>query len=224
MTITQIVDKIIKEADLNPAEYTVADRINDINDAYLQYAEWQAQIGSKEPASETETIDETFTVAYGSNVFLRTIIDKPIVRVDFAPVGASTNSYCTVTEDYGRGTNMSCRACGIVFFANEKQIFVEEGQIGTLRVTYGYGDIATFTESDYNSSTPLYPDFLPVVFHPLLWLKPATIQAEYYKKDRAKSLRAQLNSLEQLYFNHYSRNTGNVSWRIETDESGITER
>lgn len=223
MTITEITDKIIKEADLNPNEYTVADRIVDINTAYSQYVELAVQIGSKEPPSELETFDETFSVVAGSNVFVRTIPNIPIVRVDFAPVGASTNNYCRVTEDYSRAIGTWCTACGLKFFANEKQIFVEEGQIGTLRVTYARGLITEFDTTDYSSSNPPSPDFLPPVFHPLLWMKPATIQASYYKKDRAAGLSAQLEQLEGLFRQHYARNSA-IDSRIITDERGITQR
>lgn len=216
MNIKDIADKIIKEADLNPAEYTVADRIVDINAIYLQYIESAMQIGSKEPMSSSETVSENFTVVDGSNVFTRTITDVAIVRVDFQATGATT--WCRVVEDYGRKIGEHCRSCGVVFFADEKRIFVEDGRSGTLRVTYAHGAITTFTTADYSAGTPPSPTWLPLVFHPLLWLNPATIQAEYYKKDRAVGLRNQLTRLEALFYNHYSRNTA-VDSVIETDET-----
>ena len=58
MNIKQIVDKITKEADINPREYTVADRIVDVNSEYLMLVEKARQIGSIEPISNAETFTE----------------------------------------------------------------------------------------------------------------------------------------------------------------------
>ena len=212
--IKQIVDKIVKEADLNPDEYTVEDRIADVNDWYLYYIEKAIQIGSKEPISASEAVSEEFTVVAGSNVFTRTKVDIPIMRVDFQYSGAST--FDKVTEDASRligGFDYG----KMKFFADEKRIWIEGGQAGTLRVTYAHGGITLFTEADYAMSTPPEPTFLPREFRKLLWLRPATIQAEYYKKDRAVSLRNQLTETETLFINHYGRKSAR-NGRIETDE------
>lgn len=212
--IKQIVDKIVIEADLNPSEYTVSQRISDVNDVYLYYIEKAMQIGSSEPISAAENISENFTVVPGSNVFARTKIDIPITRVDFKFAGASTFEKVTddVTRliggfDYGR----------MKFFADDKRVWVEGGLNGTLRVTYAHGDITLFTEDDYNDSTPPEPEFMPREFRKLLWLNPATVQAEYYKKDRAASLRNQLDRWENLFFNRYKRKSATVG-KIVTDE------
>ena len=89
MNIKQIVDKIPKEADINPNEYAVADRIDDINSRLLILVERANQIGSKEPMNDGEDISEDFTVVAGSNTFDRTIKNVPIQRVDWRPSNTS---------------------------------------------------------------------------------------------------------------------------------------
>lgn len=217
MNIKTIVDKIVKEADISPAEYTVADRIVDVNEKYLKLIELAVQVGSDEPISEAEPFSETFAITQTqSQTLLRTIQDAPIQRVDFMPTGAT--QYRKVDEDPNRKINGWC-GCGLKFFANEKQVFIEEGQAGTIRVTYTRGNIVLFTEDDYNDGTPPSPDWLPETFHPLLWLEPATFQAELYKKDRAPALRNRLTTLENLFYNHYNRNAVQNS-KFETRDGG----
>lgn len=212
--IKQIVDKIVIEADLNPSEYTVEDRISDVNDNYLYYIEKATQIGSSEPISGAEAVSENFTVVAGSNVFTRTKPNISILRVDFQYTGAST--FQKVTDDITRligGFDWG----HMKFFADEKRIWIEGGQGGTLRVTYAHGSIVLFTAADYALSTPPEPTFMPREFRKLLWLNPATVQAEYYKKDRAVSLRNQLTIWEKLFFNHYKRKSATIG-KIITDE------
>lgn len=205
MNIKQIVDKIPKESDVQASQYPVADRIDDINSKYLQLIEKATQIGSKEPISGLEVFSETFTVIAGSNTFDRTIPDMPIVRVDFKHTGST--QYCRVSEDLGRKIGGFTCGCGMKFFADEKRIFVENGVAGIIRITYAHGEVSIFTLADYSLDPAPSPTWLPSVFHPLLWLEPATVQAEYYKKDRAVSLRNQLTRLENLFIARYSRNS-----------------
>lgn len=215
MNIKEIVDKIIVESDVQASQYPIANRIDDVNAKYLEYIEKATQIGSKEPISGLEVFSETFTVVSGSNTFTRTIKDIPIVRVDFMHTGSSR--YCRVTEDPGRKIGFIC-GCGMKFFADEKRIFVENGLGGTIRVTYAHGAITLFTLADYSLDPPPSPTWLPITFQKLLWLEPATVTAEFYKKDRAVSLRNQLTRLETLFDNHYSRNAVQ-SLRFETSEA-----
>lgn len=213
--IKQIVDKIIKESDVNPLDYPVSDRIDDVNEFYLEYIEQAVQIGSTVPISEAEDTSEDFTVVAGSNTFTRTIQDVPILRVDFQ--NNSVGSFEPVCEDPSRligGVNIGKTR----YFANEKQIFVEEGYAGTLRVTYARGGLTLFTEADYNlgSGWPS-PDYLPNTFQPLLWLRPALRMAELYKPKRVKSLRTRVERLETLFYNHYGRESA-FDLDIVTDE------
>lgn len=212
--IKQIVDKIVIEADLNGAEYTVADRISDINDIYLYYIEKATQIGSSEPISGAEAVSENFTVVAGSNVFTRTKPNISIMRVDFAYTGSTI--FKKVTDDITR--LISGFDWGTMkFFADEKRVWIEGGQGGTLRVTYAHGGIVLFTSADYAMSTPPEPVFITREFRKLLWLNPATVQAEYYKKDRAVSLRNQLTIWENLFYNHYKRKSATIG-KVITDE------
>jgi hypothetical protein len=222
MNIKTIVDKIVKEADINPREYTVADRIVDVNAEYLYRAEKANQIGSLIPPSSVTEADirddqEVFTVVSGSNIFLRTIPDAPIVRVDFKHSGS--DRYDRVKKDQSRMVNGYCIG-DQKYFANEKQIFVENGVAGELRVTYAHGSITPFTVADYEEDPEEdipSPDWLPEVFHPLLWLKPAMVQAGYYKKDRYPVLKAEFDRLDVLFDNRYGRNSAR-DLRFETGD------
>ena len=218
LDITEIVDNIVIEGDLNPSEYPVANRIRNINSVYLKYIELGVQIGSKEPLAQPEAVSEVFSIlslASGSHELDRTIIDAPIQRVDFRATGSS--KWQRLDEDLTRAIGSFC-GCEMDFFASEKQIFVENGRDGEVRVTYARGDIILFTEADYGATSPaVYPTFLPGIFQDILWLEPATIQAEYYKKDRAPSLRNQLTDLQTLFRNHYGRNSAGLS-RFDTGD------
>lgn len=214
MNIKQIVDKIPKEADINPAEYTVADRISDVNSQYLQLIEKARQIGSIEPISGVETFTESFAIVAGANTLTRTIKDIPIERIDYKPTGAS--KFRRVNRDISRSLN-TWQCLGMKFFANEKQIFIENGLAGDIRVTYIGGNVTTFTESDYNAGTPPTPTFLPEVFHDLLWLHPALTQAQYYKTDRVNGLTDKVTKLQNLFDNRYGRNAVQTS-RFQTGD------
>lgn len=215
MNIKQLVDKLRKEADVQTSSYSVENAIEDINAEYLFRIEKATQIGSTVPISNAEATTETFIVVDGSNTFTRTIKDAPILRVDYMPTGGSYNE--RLEEDQSRRVNSFCLH-GMRFFANEKQVFVEDGRAGTLTVTYTRGNITSFIAADYDEVTPPSPDWLPEVFHPLLWLTPALVQAGYYKPDRVPVLKLQFDRLDDLFFNHYGRKSAFNS-RFETEEN-----
>lgn len=213
MNIKQIVDKIPKEADINPNEYVVADRIDDINSRLLILVERANQIGSNQPMNNDEDISEDFTVVAGSNTFDRTIKNVPIQRVDWRP--NNTSRWCRLDLDKTRAIN-TWAYCDIKFFANEKEIFIENGRAGELRVTYSRGTVTLFTVADYSATPAPSPDILPIEFHDLLWLYPALRQARIYKKDRVDGLEADVNELQELFDNHYGRNASTDSkFRVE---------
>ena len=209
MNIKQIADKIVKEGDINPNEYQVADRIVDVNSKYLFLVEWAMQIGSTETIANQEVKEELFTLVDGLNTLVRTIPDMPFTSIEHTvdTVITDDTNWCPLTQD----TFYSWCGCDMNISFDEKQIVIEKGRVGTIRVKYARGVVVPFTEADYLNVTPPSPVWLPSAFHDLLWLDPATIQAEYYKKDRAVSLRNQLTKLEQLFYNHYSRNAVQVS-------------
>ena len=214
MNIKEIVDKIIKESDVQANSYSVADRIADVNARYLFYIEKAVQIGSKVPISKAETISENFTVVAGSNTFTRTIKDVPIRRVDFQHENSSF--FDGVPYDQSRkisGVNFG----EMRFWADEKRVFIEEGYAGTLRVTYDRGGVTLFTVADYElvSGWPS-PDWLPETFHDLLWLDPSYRASRKYKKDRSAYLKEDRDELRELFFNHYGRESA-IDSAFETD-------
>jgi hypothetical protein len=214
MHIKTIADKIIEESQVNARDYVIATRIEDINQTYLEKVERAVQIGSAVPLSSGEAVSEEFTVAAGSNVFTRTISDVPIVRVDFqysadAPFRMVTEDPYRLIEGIQDGNQ--------TFFADEKRLFVEEGRVGTARVTYARGGVTLFTVADYElaSGWPS-PDHLPTTFHPLLWLYPAYDQCR--NKDIKAALAQRIERLDPLFYNHYARESATDS-EFVTDES-----
>lgn len=214
MNIKTIVDKIPKEADINPSEYTVEDRIIDVNSEYLKLIEKATQIGSIEPISGAESLVETFSIVEGSNTHLREIKDVPVERVDYRAEGAT--KWCRMDRDQSRAVNVFC-GCGIKFFANEKQIMIEQGRPGEVRVTYVHGDVTTFTLADYNAGNPPSPTWLPEVYHDLLWLYPALKMARFYKTNRVNGLIEMIAPLQTMFNNRYGRNaTQNSKFKTES--------
>lgn len=219
MTIKEIVDKIPKEADINPSEYTVADRVADVNSRFLILVARASQIGSKEPMNDGEDISEIFNIVDGSNTLARTIENVPILRVDWRP--DNTSRWCRLDLDKTRGIN-TWAYCDIKFFANEKEIFIENGRVGEIRVTYARGAVTLFTVADYSATPAPSPDILPIEFHDLLWLYPALRQARIYKKDRVAGLEAEVKELQELFDNHYGRNAVNES-KFRTERQNCCE-
>lgn len=222
MNIKTIVDRIPKEGQINASDYPVASRLVDCKSYYLQLVEKIVQIGSEIPGSDapnaTDKTTEEFTVVEGSNSFFRTIPDVPILRVDFAYTG--TTLFNPVTKDPRRligGLNVGTMR----FFGNEKQFFVEEGKAGTMRVTYARGGVTdVFTQANYDlgSGWPS-PDFLPEVFHDLLWLKPSIYKTKV--KEVKTSLVERYDPLWELFVNHYGRDAlPEVDMYTDEDEEG----
>lgn len=206
MTIKEIVDKIAKEGSFNTNEYSLADRIDDINASYLKHIELARQIGSLEPIRDTgEDYEEDFVVTLGNSTFTRTIQDVSIQRIDFKPTGV--DRYQRLDEDSTRSIDGWCDCRCLKYFADEKYIYLQDAiMTGTLRVTYVGGDVTTFTVADYSLSAPPSPKMLPTVFHPLLWLECAMNKAMFYKKERFEGLKYQYDQLYVLFYKHYRRN------------------
>lgn len=207
LSIKEIADKIVVEADIQSNEYPIANRLTDINETALYYIELANQIGSKEPIANAEVVSETFNVVVGDNTFLRTIKDVFIFRVDFQP--GSTGDFCRAKEDLMRNKDTSRCFCAFEneFYADEKQVYVQDARVaGTLRVTYVRGDFTLYDTNDYNATPEVYPTWFPDVFRSLLWLKPALRQAAFYKTNREGYLKEEYAQLHNLFVNHYKRN------------------
>lgn len=214
MNIKTIADKIIKEGDLNAVEYTVADRVDDINTEYLALIEHALQIGSKIAPTSGGTDSETLTLVDGDNTFTRTIKDTEIIKVEYR-ANIDSRWECI---DHDPKLCLNCyTSLDMRFSANEKQIFIKDARAGLCRVTYNRPAIVLFTAADYALGTPPEPVWLPETFHPLLWLKPTLNQSGYYKKDRYQVLQNQYDTLFELFDNHYQRNAS-YNMEFETDE------
>ena len=220
MNIKQIIDKIVKEADVQPNEYPIADRLLDVSQIQLKYVELANQLGSSVPISAGEIFTETFVTVDGFNEFTRTMPDIDIFRVDFQP--NSEGDFYRIKSDNGRHKDYSwCYTCDLSdcyfqFYADDKRIFIDEGRVGTIRVTYVRGEVLPFTQTDYDNEEEVL--WIPKQFQDLLWLHPAWRMASYYKPEREQYLRLELEKLEALFVRHYKRNA-KIDIKIKTDDS-----
>ena len=203
MNIKQIVDKILKEADISGTRYTVADRIDDVNAEMQKLITYATQLGSKFPMTDGTTAYEDFTLVAGDNTFTRTKPDISIIKVEYRQ-DENTEWQCL-----DRDTQL-CERCfaylSMRFRADEKTVTVSDALVGEIRVTYERPTITLFTESDYTDPTPPSPTWIPSEFHPLLYLKPALDQARLYKPDRVEKIKADRDEYIELFDAHYRRN------------------
>lgn len=202
--IKEIVDLICIEGDLSPSQYPVSNRVTNVNSEYAKLIEEAVQIGSDEPIANAEARSETFTTVNPMelNTFTRTIKNVPVFRVDFQYPGGTR--WEPMEQDALRPNNEFC-FLDMKFYSDEKQFYVENARPGTFRVTYARGAVTFFTTADYSLPSPPKPDWLPPVFHDLLWLIPAYDKAQDYKPERAASLKNKIDQLKIMFRNHYIR-------------------
>ena len=190
MTITKILDKIIRESDVNAKEYTLEHRLEDVNEHHFFLIEKATQLGATFGVSGGETSYEEFTLIVGDNTFVRTLPDVPIVKVQYTNHdNPKESNWMDVPKSF--------------FSGNEKEITFFNARAGKARVTYQHGAITKFTMDDYTNETEI--TWIPETFHSLLWLYPTLGQAGYYKKERYVKLRNQYDEMYQLFINHYFR-------------------
>lgn len=213
MLFNEIIDKIVKESDVNPRQYSVADRVADVNKEHFYLIEYATQLGSKFPMTDGEEVEQTETLVEGDNSFDRDIKDTSIVRVEYKPTGSSR--YRCLDHDQKRCNNCYCLG-DMLFTANEKKIMLKDAHPGDLLITYDRPLIVPFTEADYDAGD-VEVEWIPETFHPLLWLKPAMIAAGYYKPDRYQALKDQYGELFVLFHDHYDRHSS-IDLSFETNE------
>ena len=215
MNIKEIVDKITRVSDVNPNEYKVLHRLEDVNAEYLKLIKVAGIIGAKFPVSNgTDNNYEDFTLVAGDNTFTRTIADRNIQKVKYR-VDSNAEWEC-LDHDEER-----CKGCyasvNVKFTANQKQIFVEDAKAGDLRVVYDYSGVTLFTQADYDTTpTPPSPDWLDATFHPLLWLRPTILQLDKHDKKR-QTYQDMYDELYELFEMEFDRQSVFDS-EIQTDE------
>ena len=212
MDIKYILDKIILESDVRKDRYTVANRIDDVNEEYMFLIEWATQMSSHQLHSDETTRYQIINITADADelVELRDNIDTTAVRVEFKASGAS-EWQCLDWKEHCEGECCSCGCLGDMRFEiDEKKIFLYNTRVGEIRITYDRGFITKFVESDYTSATPPEPKYLPEVFRPLLWMRPAIRRSGYYKPERYQQITNEYNELFQLFKTHYSRNASYV--------------
>lgn len=215
MTIKEAVDRVWVESDVQKNSYPLANVLADVNARIRKLISRARRIASREPISAGEAFSETFTVTQESETFIRTIEDIPVFRVDYMATGGTR--WCRIEEDQSRGINTWCckkGCCELVFFVDEKRVFIEQGRAGTIRVTYASGAFVAFTEANYNAVPSPEITWIPEDFQDLIWLYPALRQARFYKPDRVNGLQAEVDQLQADFDSHYRRNS---SWNQKLD-------
>ena len=211
MNIKEIVDKIKTKSDISAKEYTIEERLSDVNEHYHTLIGEMSRYYPVFPASDGSTQKETFTITSPNSVFTRTIVDTSIVRVQYR--NDPSQKFRDVYQDTER--KEGCRG----WYADAKKIYINEHPDGEIEVTYERSGLVTFTINDYNSTTPPppSPDYLPVEFHPLLWQYPAMTQCSFYNVDRAKAIQFQYETLYEKFISHMKRNQATVTNIVTRD-------
>ncbi len=180
MNIKEIVDKIIKETEINSREYSIQDRLDDVHQARLELAtlrrKWRDDsFGKQEVESIGQSASDPLT------------LNKPFEHATILSVGIRRNSeqdYQCIDKAKGC-SGLNCGNNGIKeeYSEDKDKVYIWDFQGGDVKITYYPEEITKWTESDYNTGTAT-PDELPETYHALLWLKPAIKQAGKYSKEK----------------------------------------
>lgn len=204
MNIKDIVDKIIKEGDINPTHYTPTDRLVDVNSARRFLREKATQLGARFPALATgEALTQTETTVQGDNTFTRDVPYANIVSVEFSHDGTYYDDL--VPRHILTKKNVASRIGDVEFKADEKNITIKDALAGTIRITYEHGNLTDFDIDDYNAGTPPTPDDIPTFAHDLLWMRPLLMQTAFYKSERYAIIKERYDELFDMFLNHYDR-------------------
>lgn len=201
--IKEITTKIIKKGYLNPKNYPLQDRVDDVNQALLELVEIATQRNSNQMLSGNESFTDIFTLpsSGGDFTFDRTIEYIPIVKIEWTSVSSPSESDW---REVNIGGGKYCTA-GMSIVSNEQKIFVFGALQGQIRVTYTHGIVNMFTVADVNLPTPPSPDIIPYQFRELLVLKPLLPKLAHYKPERYNEAKQRYEELLALFEVHYMR-------------------
>ena len=214
MNIKEIVDKIIKEADVNPAEYTVADRLDDIHQTRLELVTLARQYGQ----AINKKVAQTETLISGDQSFTKTFVHAEIDKIEYRATGGSENDYiCLEKRRDCVGGRCSGGVGNMTYTEDTNTVYIWNAQEGELRITYIDDRITKWTEADYTTGTAT-PDELKEVYHALLWMAQVVRHTGYYSKERYEQVRIEYDSLIKKYIDDLKRNV-DFHVKIETDYS-----
>ncbi len=215
-----IIDNIVKKADIRTEEYSVDDRIQDVNNYEMELKEVATQIDSFfPPRQEGEVSQETFTIE-DSNIDVegtfsddRTIKNTIPVEVFFKREGSSVyRNIPKRTVELEEDLHLN----RMLYEASSNKIIVRNARSGTLMVKYEQGAFIEYTRTMYDDTTnESTPSWMPNPFHNLLWMKPALDIARTYNTERVAVLEQEHSDLFELFQQHWLRNK-NLEKKIET--------
>lgn len=205
MNIKQIVDKIIKEADVAPNEYTKEDRLVDIHQTRIELETLKRHAG----VFTQKTVEQLETLIDGDQSFTKTFNHAEIDKIEYRPTGGGETDYrCLYKRKDCTGGRCSSFVGAMQYTENRETIYLWEALEGELRITYADDRITEWVLADYTTGTAT-PDELEEVYHKLLWLYQVRRHAGYYSKERYEQLMIELNKLEQMFFNELGRDADN---------------
>ena len=199
MKIGTIVDKLIKEADVNTSEYTVPDRLEDIHQTRLELQELRAQY----TADDSVHTLQTATVIAGDNTITRTVKHNFIVNVEFRE-DSDQDWYCLTKRGDCDGRKCIPIVGEAKYTFDYDQVYIWNAQAGEVRVTYSHTNITEWVEADYTDNTAT-PDELPEVYHKLLYMAQVLRHTGYYSKERYEQTSLEYEKLMALYIDHLTQ-------------------
>lgn len=213
MNIKQIVDKIIKEADINPSEYTIEDRLEDIHQTRLEL-----QTRKRLAGMDTQTkIEQTEVLVDGDQSFAKVYKNAPIIKIEYRSTGGSEQDYICLTKRKDCVGGKCSRHFGTMAYTEDTDnVYIWQGLAGELRVTYADDTITEWVLADYTTGTA-EPTELKKVFHKLLWMEQVLRHTGYYSKERYEQTRIERDALYEQFIDDVN-NEVDGSFTIKTHE------
>ena len=195
MNIKQIVDKIIKEADVNASEYTVEDRLEDIHQTRLFLATLTRQIGS----DTQKKVSQSEVLVLGDQSFTKTFKHAEIDKIEYKATGGAERDFtCLEKREDCQGGSCSGRIGAMTYTEDTDTVYIWEALVGELRITYKDDRITKWVLADYTTGT-VTPDELKEVYHPLLWMYQVRRHAGYYSKERYEQIMIEFKELYEAF-------------------------
>lgn len=195
MNIKNLVDRIISESDVNPDEYTVVSRLEDIHQTRMELAALTRMAGTD---VQTET-EQTETLVAGDQIFAKSYRHADLIRVEYKPIGSMVSQYRCLdrrVDCTGRGCTV---ALGQMAYTEDSgNVYIWDGFVGDLKFTYTDDQIVEWVESDYDDEIAEATE-LKEVYQKLLFLAQVVRHAGYYSKERYEQLSIEHDSLFSLF-------------------------
>jgi len=201
-TIQQILDKIIKESDINPRHYTEEDRLWDVNQEYQELIEEIVQLGAEHSLPFLQQVETVTGVTDFS--FPRAVRFEPIVQVEQTySSNPLERDWCCMVKDTGCEYGQCCyKGCYSSFRADDTTVFIDDAYTGMIRITYATREFPLFTlPADANT----IPSAFKGHFNRLLILKAAYKRGMKYNPEKARINEEEYRELKEQFRTHYDR-------------------